>query len=200
MPKATQTLPESYRLWGSLDITRDRRIVILMNLFGLILFIFFAWVFIRAMIWLRPEDTFTALQFGGDLMNWLWILAWVIGVNVLMIFVHEGFHGLFFWIFTGSRPKFAFKGWYAYAAAPGWYLPRNQYFVVGLAPLVLISLIGTALFAIVPTLWLQPLLGLLVFNASGAVGDILVTGWLLRQPPDCFAQDQGDAVALFRQG
>jgi hypothetical protein len=57
------------------------------------------------------------------------------------------------------KPKFAFKVWYAYATAPGWYLPRNQYAVVAIAPLVVLSLLGIILFlAFVPAGLLTPVL------------------------------------------
>jgi hypothetical protein len=112
--------------------------------------------------------------------------------------LHELIHGLFFWLFTRTRPAFGFKGAYAYAAAPGWYIPRSQYIIVGLAPLVLITLGGFALLVVVPA-WLIPaLLFVVVMNGAGAVGDIAVVGWLLVQPRATLVHDLGDAVAIYR--
>ena len=124
------------------------------------------------------------------------ILA-VVVVTAVMIVLHEAVHGVGFWIFTRTMPVFAFKGVYAYAAAPAWYLPKAQYLLVALAPLVVLSLLGVALMLVVPTGGFIILLLFLVSNASGAVGDLWVVGWLLRQPSKCYANDRGDAVTLF---
>jgi hypothetical protein len=36
-----------------------------------------------------------------------------------------------------------------------------------------------------------------LLNAVGAVGDLLVTAWLLRYPSTALAQDVGDAMTVF---
>src|SRR6266699_209791 len=77
-------------------------------------------------------------------------MASVVITLCVVLILHELTHGLFFWLFTKSRPAFGFKGWYAYAAAPGWYLPRAQFLVVVGAPLTLLSLLGEALLLLVP--------------------------------------------------
>jgi hypothetical protein len=200
MEKATQNLPMRYRTYARLDLTSSRKALIFMNFMGLALLIFFGWFFAQVLSWLRPGEFSGLIRVGGGLPNLLRLLVLLIGTTALMLLLHEGVHGLFFWLFTRSRPTFAFKGWYAYAAAPGWYLPRNQYLVVGLAPLALISLAGVVLMRVEPAAWFLPTLYVLIMNASGAVGDILVTGWLLTRPGDCFAQDRGDIVTLFRPG
>jgi len=48
----------------------------------------------------------------------------------------------FFWVFTRSRPVFGLRGWYAFAAAPGWFLTRGQYLVTILAPFLILSVLG----------------------------------------------------------
>jgi len=187
-----------YRTYARLDLTTSRKVLLIMNFAGLALLLFFGWFFVQVLSWLRPGEFSGYIQVSGGLPSLLRLLVLLVGTTALMVLLHEGVHGLFFWLFTRSRPTFAFKGWYAYAAAPKWYIPRNQYLVVGLAPLLLISLLGVLLMRFEPAAWFLPTLFLLVMNASGAVGDILVTGWLLTRPGDCYAQDRGDAVTLFR--
>jgi hypothetical protein len=99
--------------------------------------------------------------------------------------------------FTRTRPVFAFRGYYAYAAAPGWYFPRRQYILVSLAPLVLLSLLGLVALVFVPAGWFLPVILFMSFNGGGAVGDLAVFFWLLRQPSTCLAYDVGDAVTLY---
>jgi hypothetical protein len=115
-----------------------------------------------------------------------------------MILLHEVIHGLFFWLYTHQRPIFAFKGAYAYAAAPDWYLPRNKYVVVGLSPLILISLAGLLLLTIAPLSFFPSILIAMIFNAAGAVGDLIVVGWLLLQQPDSLVRDYGDMFTVYQ--
>lgn len=127
----------------------------------------------------------------------LTVVAILIGTLIFMVLIHEGIHGFFFWLFTHSIPKFAFKGTYAYAAAPGWYFSRKQYFITALSPFLLISLAGLMFMLFFPPAWFIPLLLVMVFNAGGAVGDLWVAIWLLTQPSGCLAHDSGDATTLY---
>ena len=113
--------------------------------------------------------------------------------------VHELIHGLFFWLFTGSRPTFGLRLTYAYAAAPSWYIPRAHYRVIGLAPLVIIGLVCLLLIAVAPAGWIVPLALVIALNTSGAVGDLLVIAVVNRSAPDCLINDRGDGVMIYER-
>ena len=194
---ATLHLPEGYRSIGTLDLTKNLRLLVYMNIAGAVLLVGFYYLFIRAAMWMRPEAASQGLTssfqgLGGVLV----ILLAVVIIYAAVIVLHEGTHGIFLAWFTRTRPVFAFRGYYAYAAAPGWYFPRNQYMLVSLAPLVLLSLLGLVLLAFVPAGWFLTVISFAAFNGSGAIGDLAVFIWLLRQPPTCLAYDVGDAVTL----
>lgn len=196
--KPTQNLPEDYRPLVRLDLLQNPRLLLWLNLAGFGLLVISGGLFIRILFWLRPADAATGLAFSiSGLESWPKMSAALVTATAVMIVLHEGIHGFFLWLFTRARPVFAFKGYYASAAVPGWYLPRNQYLVVSLAPLTLITLLGCVLLAAAPPAWLLPLLLVLTFNASGAVGDLLVAAWLLRTPGDALAFDTGEAVTLY---
>lgn len=200
--EAVRQLPETYQKVGTLDISKDQKLQIILNLAGLAAMAGFAWLFYRALVWLRPDENplgFTEFEIRiGSLPEWFGVAAAILGLAALGVVVHEAIHGLFFWLFTRSRPRFAFKLAYAYAAAPDWYIPRNQFLVTTLAPLVLISLAGLLIFAAAPASWLLPTWFVITMNAGGAVGDLAVAVWLLTQPARCLAQDRGDAVTLYK--
>ncbi len=197
----TKTLPEAYHPLGSFDLAKDFRLLVWMNVLGLGIYILSGLLFIQIVHWLRPAEAGPALAAGmaslGDLLRTLVALLILYAAVILL---HEGLHGVFFWIFTRQRPVFAVKVTYAYAAAPGWFLPRDMYFVTAVAPLVGISLIGVGLFAAAPPAWFLPVLAGLIINSGGAAGDLWVAAWLLRQPPTCYANDRGDAITLYLAG
>lgn len=199
-PAPTQALPPEYSAIGTLDLSRNKTALILLNLVGGVLLLAFIWLFIRLAAWLRPGVTLFGAAGEVHPLDFMVILVWILSllaIQALVIVFHEGVHGFFFWWFTRQRPRFAFKGAYAYAALPDWFLPRRQYLVVALGPLVVLSLVGTALMTIVPPGWLLSLVVFIALNASGAVGDVAVAIWLAFAPAGAYAQDHGDAVTLF---
>lgn len=111
--------------------------------------------------------------------------------------LHEGFHAFFFWLFSKQKPIIGFKGAYAYASLPGWYFPRNQYLVIGIAPLIFITIIGIILFAIGPASLVNLVFVALIMNTSGAAGDIIVVVWLLTKPTATYALDQIETIEFF---
>lgn len=182
-----------------MDISKNEVILLLLNLVGLGVMVVFGYLFFSAIFWLRPEEGARGLEalHISTIAGWFALTAAIILLTAFHIVLHEVVHGVFFWIFTHSRPKFAFRWVYAYASAPDWFIPRNPFLVTTLAPFVLISLGGLLIFGIAPTGWLLPTWFVVTMNAGGAVGDLAVAAWLLRQPPDCLAQDKGDAVTLY---
>lgn len=197
--RATQSLPDTYRKIGAIDVSKSESLLLLLNLIGLAAMVGFGYLFIKALLWMRPEEgvrTLRLLQIAS-FSGWLVVAAAVIGLTVFHVVLHEAIHGIFFWIFTRARPRFAFRWAYAYASAPDWYIPRDPFLITTLAPFVFISLAGLVILGTAPTNWLLPTWFVITMNAGGAVGDLIVAGWLVRQPPVCLAQDKGDAVTLY---
>lgn len=189
---ATRTLPEAYREINRIDLKQNVRLAVLLNLAAIPLFFAAGWFFLQIIAQIRPD----ANQLWGALSGTGNLILLLLSVFV-MIVLHEMVHGLFFWVFTRDRPVFAFRFLYAYAAAPDWYIPRNQYVIIGLAPLFVISLIGIFLFFGLPIYGVAYTLLLVSFNAAGAVGDLAICLWLLTRSPNLMICDQGDAARVF---
>jgi hypothetical protein len=196
--QATKSLPQGYVSAGTLDLTKDKRALILLNLAGFLLLVLLAPLFLEAAMWMRPDVSLGEL--GITLVGFSDLLLALVAVVVLyaaVIVLHEGAHGIFLWWYSRSRPAFAFRGYYASAAAPGWFFPRNQYIIVGLAPLVLLTALGFLILCFAPPAWFVAVISFMVLNASGAIGDMAVVFWLLRQPTTSLAFDVGDAVTVY---
>lgn len=190
----TRTLPPGYAPYFTLDLSKNVRLTLLLNLVAILLFAVFGWLFLRIAILIMPPE-----QFSGSMAITGFTLLGCLVAYILMLVLHELVHGAFFWLFTRQRPHFGFKGAYAYAAAPDWYLPHRQYMWVGISPLVVLSLFGMLILLILPPGALLPWLVALAGNAAGAVGDALIVGWLLFQPDTVLVQDHGDAVTAYRE-
>ena len=121
-------------------------------------------------------------------------VALFIGTLVL----HELIHGVFISIY-GGKPRYgagiAYILPYFYATTKTVFL-RNQFIVIAIAPLVLISLVGIGLMAAFPSIahWIFiPL----VINASGAVGDLWVTRNVLRYPKHVLLEDRKTGLIIY---
>jgi hypothetical protein len=191
-PYATKTLPLDFEPLYTLDLAKDLRVGMLLNLAVLFMLFIFGYLFLWAGKTLRPE-TWSADQ---TLLGEIGLVDLVV-VFVLMVLLHEGIHGLFFWVYTRERPKFGLKLLYAYASAPDWYFHRNPFIWVGLSPLVLISLIGVLLIPWLPIAWIPPLILFLTINAAGSMGDAFIVLKLLSQPDDALIQDLGDSFTIY---
>jgi hypothetical protein len=196
MISATRTLPDGYIQTHEFNLAKNKRLAILLNIVGFIIFVLsfvLLGLFVR---WVRPDLSTITFTIRGDVSALLQLLGLFLLVALIMV-VHELIHGLFFWVFTRSKPTYALRPAYAYAAAPDWFILVRQYWIIGLAPLVLIDAIGILLILLAPAGWILTILLLVALNTAGSIGDMLITARLLRLSPAGLAKDTGDSVCFF---
>lgn len=192
-----KSLPKAYELAGTFDIAAKPLLALGLNVLAALSVVVFGAVFLGLASLVRDPVTWGALSLSLSGSDWWRGILYVVVLTAVMLILHEGIHGIAFRLFTGEWGVFAFKGLYAYAAAPDWYLPRNQHIVTALAPFLGISVLGVALMAVVPAGWVPTLLLILVLNAAGAMGDLVIVGWLLTKPPAALVNDYGDGVKVY---
>lgn len=190
--RPTKALPECYQQTGALDLSKDKRLAVSLQIAAVLLFVVSVAMFVQLALFLRQQDELT-FSFGTDFAT---LFGFVL-VLVLTGLVHEAVHGVCFWLLTKDMPRFGFKLLYAYAAAPRWYLPRSSYLAIALAPLVAITVTGLVLVPFVAASWLPLVLMSLVLNFVGSVGDLAIVAWLLGKQQAAYINDYGDGVAIF---
>ena len=193
---STQTLPEGYFQTYEINLAKDKRLAILLNVLGFIIFVLTFVLLVFFIRWIRPGILISGFYLKGNLST-LWDLLVLIIFVAFNLAFHELIHGFFFWVFTRSKPVYALHLAYAYAAAPDWYIPVRQYWIIGLAPLVIIDAIGLLLILAAPASWLLIIVFLVTLNTGGAIGDLFIISRLLRVTPDCLVRDKGDGVCFF---
>jgi hypothetical protein len=194
--RASRILPEGDVPTVSLDLSRGS-VATVLSVAALALVVPVGWLVIQFIAASRPDAT--AVEFRAGPAEVLVALAIAAGTLLLVVVAHELLHGAGFWLATGERPSFGFKGLYAYAAARDWYVPRGPYLLIGLAPLVVLSAALLGLVAAIPVSLLPVAFLAVVVNAVGSVGDVLVVAWLLARPLVTFVRDSGDAVTLYER-
>ena len=195
--QSVTTLPTGYKPDRVLDFSKNKVLLASLTLASLVAFFLFGTFFLLIASKISPF-----LGPNGRIVITLPILLKdllvVIAITLLVMVVHEFIHGIFFWIFTRSQPKYGFKGLYAYAAAPDWYIPRNQFLVIGLAPLIILTLLGLVSLTFLPFTGAIIVVFAMTMNAAGAVGDIFVVGLSLTKPTNSLFRDFGNGIALYK--
>ena len=193
MNTSTQMLPDGYVQSGEIDLKKDKRLAILLNICAFIIFIFMFYLLSRFIALVRPDiSNFSATITIGKMLG-------ALGLTVIVLIIHEIIHGLFFWIFSHGRPVFALRPLYAYAGAPTWFFPKRQYAITALGPLVVIGVAGLLLLLLAPISWVLMTAFLVALNTGGAAGDLFVFIRLLKCSPTSFANDTGEVVTFFER-
>jgi hypothetical protein len=192
--QATKTLPAAFTRFHSLDLT-NRNLVIGMNIAGVLLLFIFGWLFLGLAALLTPQFFWLELQLFLQMMT----IPAVLLTILLVVVLHELSHALFFWLFSRERPQIGFNLFYAYASAPDWYFTRRQFMLIGLAPVLLMTLAGLIALPLVNLLTASRLILALTVNAAGAIGDFIVVMWVMGQPADILLRDEGTAVTAYKK-
>ena len=191
----TKTIPETYRLAWAVNMKKDTRLNWTLQFVGMGWFIIVGFVLWQIVAILRPNYS---LNIAFDMTDGLLALVVVLLVIFITLILHELVHGFFFWLFTKERPQFGIGPGYAYAAAPDWYFPKGKYLVVGLAPLVVLTVLGLVAIALVPSAWVAVLFLAVVFNAGGAVGDLYICIRIAGEAQGIRVRDMGDGFEIYR--
>jgi hypothetical protein len=107
-------------------------------------------------------------------------------------------HGLAMRAFS-AHPRFGvlWTRLMVYATAPGHAFHRSAYIVVGLAPLVGLSLLAmSGMVLLAGTPWVTLLVLCAAANGAGACGDLWILSIILRYPPSAHLVDERDGVRV----
>lgn len=192
-PRSVRELPATYREIYHLRVTEGYKLLIL-NLIALPLLVaacgvLIGWLVLYAAI--GAPLVIAALPLGT---------SWAVGLLIFfaVLPLHEWIHGLAMQ-FYGHSPRYGIKPLKGvlYATADGAYFWRNQYVVVLLAPLVVISLIAFAMSLLFEPGSMGWVMLAAASNVTGAVGDLWMTQQTLRFPPDALIRDEEDGMRVF---
>lgn len=180
-------LPEGYREVRRVDLMRNRKEAVLVNLLALAI----TGVMIVLGFLICPSFA----EFEVGLHTLFGIVLMSVGIVVYMI-LHEVIHGVFMKAFSGIRPRYGFTGLYAYAGSDALFC-RRQYIVIAFAPVVILGLIITVLTVAFYETAFWYLYVIQIVNISGAAGDFYVGTLIARATNDVMVRDAGTDMSLY---
>jgi len=181
------TLPAGYRAVKKIDLVRNRKEAIIVNMLALAIMI--------AMIALGFFIGPPVLEYTFGAASLLLLFVLVAGIVFYMI-LHELVHGAFMQAFSGEKPKYGFTGLYAYAGSSALF-DRRQYLIIAFAPVVLlgIALVVLNIAFYETAFWIVYIVQ--VVNISGAAGDFYVGVQIGRTSGPVLVRDTGTDMTLF---
>lgn len=191
--KAIGVLPEDYGEIYSLNLQKDKRAAIIINLLALAI----AAVMAVSMNFFVPVTSFFDLS--GGIVRYFLRLAALIVLMVLYMVLHELVHGIAMKLCGTKRVKYGFTGLYAFAGSEDYY-DKKSYIFIALAPIVLWGTVLAAVNFFVPTEWFWIVYMIQLINISGAAGDLFAAVKFSRMPKNILIQDSGVSMRVFYIG
>lgn len=190
-PSPSGTLPDNYQEVLHWTIKESPTRLILLQILAVPLCVLSGLVFFRLAVSLGKlpsRFTFGVAEIGI-----------VIVAIPLTIILHELAHGIVMQM-IGAQPRYGvlWKQAMFYATAPEYAFRRNDYIQIAIAPFVLLSVLAVlGMWFLSGTFWVAPLAIGGVINASGAIGDLWITGIVLRYPATAYIIDEKDGIRVF---
>lgn len=191
--KAIGVLPEDYGEIYSLNLQKDKRTAIIVNLLALAI----AAVMAVSMNFFVPVTSF--FDMSGGIVRYFLRLAALIVLMALYMVLHELVHGIAMKLCGTKRVKYGFTGLYAFAGSEDYY-DKKSYIFIALAPIVLWGTVLAAVNFFVPTEWFWIVYMIQLINISGAAGDLFAAVKFSRMPKNILIQDSGVSMRVFYIG
>jgi Putative zincin peptidase len=180
------TLPDDYQQVRYYTIR-----AIILQILSAPLFVVFGLFFLNVAIGLGKLPS--RLQFGlGEVA--------LIAIGILLTLVlHELTHGWVMQMF-GAKPRYGvlWKQAMFYATTPKYAYRRNDYLLIALAPLFLLSVLFVlGMWFMRGTFWVPIFMICGTINASGAIGDIWISIIVFRYAATAYVMDERDGIRVF---
>ena len=180
-------LPQGYREVRRVDLMRNRKEAVLINLLALVIA---GGVAALGFVLCPP---FIEVTIGIHTVLSMTFL--IVGIIVYMI-LHELIHGVFMKAFSGLKPRYGFTGLYAYAGSEGLF-NRTQYLIIAFAPVVILGLVLAVLTVAFYETAFWGLYIVQIINLSGAAGDFYVGFLIARSGNDVLVRDTGTDMSFY---
>lgn len=188
--KAIDKLPEGYREIYSIDLQKDKKMALLVNILAAVIAVLLA----VPMHFVVPIHTLFSMETG--LQDYMLRFAAMIVLVILYIVLHELVHGIAMKLCGTKKVKYGFTGLYAFAGSEDFY-DKTSYIFIALAPVVLWGIVLAVINPFVPVAWFWVVYYIQIINLSGAAGDLFVTTKFSRFPGDIFIQDHGVGMKVY---
>jgi len=188
--KAVEKLPEGYKEICSVDLQKNKKTALFVNVLAIVIAIVLA----VPMHFAVPVSTLFSMEKG--ISDYLLRFAAILVLSVIYLVLHELVHGIAMKLCGTKKVKYGFTGLYAFAGSSDYY-GKGAYLFIALAPIVLWGVVIAVVNLLVPIEWFWVVYYVQLFNLSGAAGDLYVTVRFSKMPKDILISDHGVGMRVF---
>ena len=188
--KAVKNLPEGYREICTIDLQKNKKMALFVNLLAIVIAAFLT----IPMHYVVPFSSLFSMENG--MQAYMFRFAAMFVLLILYMVLHELVHGIAMKMCGTKKVKYGFTGIYAYATSNDLY-DKKTYIFIALAPVVLWGIVLAVVNMFVSLEWFWGVYLIQISNLSGAAGDLYVTVKFLRLPSDILIQDYGVGMTVF---
>jgi hypothetical protein len=189
--KVTNSLPPEYELYEHVRVDKWKRIRLVQLLIGVVILWLSYKLFQLFVLLLRPEYQPNPPQIQS--LSWeLFILIFSIAIpTIIILSIHEFIHALFLKINTGQWPRVK-ASWDGISVQnPKWYIPRNHFLLISLAPVCILTILGLLLIPFIPQKHISLLVFLVSINIGASYADITSSTYLFLHSPFIYIETKG---------
>ena len=188
--KAVKNLPEGYREICTIDLQKNKKMALFVNLLAIVI----AALLAIPMHYVVPISSLFSMENG--MQAYMFRFAAMFVLLILYMVLHELVHGIAMKMCGTKKVKYGFTGIYAYATSDDFY-DKKTYIFIALAPVVLWGIVLAVVNLFVSGPWFWVVYFIQISNLSGAAGDLYVTVKFSRLPSDILIQDYGVGMTVF---
>ena len=188
--KAVAHLPEYYKEMLRIDLQKDKKLVLIVNILAIVI----AAVLAVPAHFVVPIFSLFNMEsgFGNYLLRFVVLLLAI----VLYMVLHELVHGAVMKLCGTKKVKYGFTGMYAFAGSDDYY-DKKAYLIIALSPVVLWGILLAVWSCFVSPEWFWVIYLVQITNLSGAAGDLFVTVKFLKLPKDILVKDYGVSMVVY---
>lgn len=195
----TIDLPERYERIKEIDLVRNRKEVIIVNVISAAIVAVMLVFGILAFGTSRFDDMLRTETFE-ELNDFIFKCIITVILGMASIVLHEIIHSIFMKALCKEcKLKFGFRLFYIYAKSDAYYTKRS-YNIIACAPLLIIGILSAIACIVLPHEWSWVFYIIEVLNVSGAAGDIYVFSIITRMPEDILISDIGTSMSVYGIG
>ncbi len=188
--KAVHNLPEGYKDILSIDLQKDKKLFLLINILATVIIVVMA----VPMHFLVPITSLFDVSKGLKAYTIRFVVLFV--AMIAYIVLHELVHGITMKILGTKKIKYGFTGLLAYAGSDDYY-DKKSYITIALAPIVIWGVVLAIINIFVSSEWFWVVYFIQLLNVSGAAGDMYVTVKFAKLPKDILVRDYGVSMTVY---
>ena len=188
--KSLEILPEEYKEILSIDLQKDKKLALLVNVLAIVIAVLLA---VPMNFYIPISTLFDRSKEFGEFMLQMGVLLLSMFVYAIL---HELVHGITMKFAGTKKVKYGFTGMYAFAGSDDYY-DKKSYIIIALAPVVVWGIVLAVLNAFVPAEWFWVVYIIQIMNLSGAAGDYYVSFRFSKLPKDIWVHDCGTSMKVY---